>query len=36
LNQDPRDDDWTIWGRWLLADPDTRTISPFSKVTTAE
>ncbi len=27
------DDDWVIWGRWLLADRATRTISPFAKVT---
>jgi tetratricopeptide (TPR) repeat protein len=26
-------DDWVLWGRWLLADRSTRTISPFSKVT---
>jgi hypothetical protein len=36
LNQDPGDDDWAVWGRWLLADPATRTISPFSKVTVPE
>ncbi len=30
------DNDWTAWGRWLLADPQTRTISPFSKVTVPE
>ena len=27
------DDDWVVWGRWLLADRTTRTISPFAKVT---
>jgi len=32
LNQSTNTDDWTIWGRWLLADPAERTISPFSKV----
>jgi WD40 repeat protein len=26
-------DDWTVWGRWFLADPSTRLISPFSKIT---
>jgi hypothetical protein len=30
------DNDWVIWGRWFLADPSTRTISPFSKVTIAQ
>ena len=29
-------DDWVIWGRWFLAEPSTRTISPFSKVTVPE
>jgi serine/threonine protein kinase/WD40 repeat protein len=29
LNKDPSEDDWTVWGRWLLADPDTRCFSPF-------
>jgi hypothetical protein len=36
LNQDPGDDDWSVWGRWFLADRATRTISPFSKVTVPE
>ena len=36
LNQAPDNDDWVVWGRWLLADPSTRTISPFSKVTVPE
>jgi WD40 repeat protein len=26
------DDDWVVWGRWFLADPATRTLSPYSKV----
>jgi dipeptidyl aminopeptidase/acylaminoacyl peptidase len=34
--QEPDDDDWVRWGRWLLADPATRTISPFSKMTLPE
>jgi WD40 repeat protein len=29
LNKDPSEDDWTVWGRWLLADPATRCLSPF-------
>jgi eukaryotic-like serine/threonine-protein kinase len=29
-------DDWVVWGRWFLADPFTRTISPFSKQTVAQ
>ncbi|HTX22090.1 MAG TPA: AAA family ATPase [Candidatus Aquilonibacter sp.] len=33
LNKSPSDDDWTVWGRWFLADPATRTISPFSQMT---
>jgi hypothetical protein len=28
--------DWVVWGRWFLADPATRTVSPFSKITVAE
>jgi len=31
LAKGPDNDDWVIWGRWVLADPDKRTISPFSK-----
>jgi len=31
LSQESDDDDWAVWGRWFLADPSTRTISPFSK-----
>ncbi len=30
------DDDWVVWGRWLLADRATRTISPFAKVRVPE
>jgi hypothetical protein len=33
LNREPEDDPWVIWGRWLLADQSTRTISPFAKIT---
>ena len=33
LTHEPGDDDWVVWGRWFLADPSTRTISPFSKIT---
>jgi hypothetical protein len=29
-------DEWIVWGRWLLGDPASRTISPFSKVTFPE
>jgi WD40 repeat protein/tRNA A-37 threonylcarbamoyl transferase component Bud32 len=36
LNQASDDDAWVIWGRWFLADPATRTISPFSKQTVPE
>jgi tetratricopeptide (TPR) repeat protein len=36
LSQEPGADDWVIWGRWLLADRATRTISPFSKITVPE
>jgi tetratricopeptide (TPR) repeat protein len=36
LNQQTGADDWLILGRWLLADPSTRTISPFSRITLAE
>jgi len=31
-----KDDDWVLWGRWLLADRATGTISPFSKITVPE
>ncbi len=30
LNRESDNDDWVVWGRWFLADPFTRTISPFS------
>ncbi|PYJ06715.1 MAG: hypothetical protein DME25_05905, partial [Verrucomicrobia bacterium] len=33
LSHESGDDDWVIWGRWFLADPAMRTISPFSKIT---
>ena len=33
LKQAPGDSDWVVWGRWLLADRATRTISPFSRLT---
>jgi tetratricopeptide (TPR) repeat protein len=33
LNNDRKNDDWALWGRWFLADPLTRTISPFSEQT---
>src|ERR1051326_6325656 len=36
LSQAKADDDWVVWGRWLLGDRATRTISPFSKVTLIE
>ncbi len=36
LDQDAGNDDWVMWGRWLLADRATRTISPFSKITVPE
>ena len=36
LSRAPDDDDWTIWGRWFLADRSSRTISPFSKITIPE
>jgi WD40 repeat protein/serine/threonine protein kinase len=36
LKQEADDDEWVIWGRWFLADPATRTISPFSKQTVPE
>ncbi len=36
LKSEPVNDDWTVWGRWLLADPATRTISPFSSMTVPE
>jgi WD40 repeat protein len=36
LSRDPSTNDWTVWGRWFLADRSTRTISPFSRVTVPE
>ena len=33
MSHESADDDWVVWGRWFLADPSTRTISPFSKIT---
>ena len=36
LTHEPDHDDWVIWGRWFLADPATRTISPFSTRTVPE
>jgi Flp pilus assembly protein TadD len=36
LDHEPESDDWVQWGRWFLADPATRTISPFSKMTVTE
>jgi hypothetical protein len=33
LNDQRKNDDWTIWGRWFLADPRARTISPYSEQT---
>jgi WD40 repeat protein/serine/threonine protein kinase len=33
LSHESGDDDWVVWGRWFLADPRTRAISPFSKIT---
>jgi len=33
LSHESGDDDWVVWGRWFLADPSARTISPFSKIT---
>jgi hypothetical protein len=36
LKREPADNEWTIWGRWFLADRSTRTVSPFCKVTVPE
>jgi WD40 repeat protein/serine/threonine protein kinase len=36
LYQTPDNDEWVQWGRWFLADPATRTISPFSKIPVPE
>ena len=36
LDLKPMNDDWAIWGRWFLAPPATRTISPYSRITVPE
>jgi hypothetical protein len=36
LTQQNADDDWLAWGRWFLADPPNRSISPFSRLSVAE
>jgi tetratricopeptide (TPR) repeat protein len=36
VNRQSPTDDWVEWGRWLLADPATRTISPFCEPTLAK
>jgi WD40 repeat protein len=36
LNHETNGDDWVVWGRWFLAAPSSRTISPFSKTTVPE
>ena len=36
LSREPDDDDRVIWGRWFLAAPATRTISPYSKLKVPE
>lgn len=33
LKNQPDSGDGVMWGRWLLADRSTRTISPFSSIT---
>jgi hypothetical protein len=33
LSQELGGDDWVVWGRWFLADPLSRTISPSSRIT---
>jgi eukaryotic-like serine/threonine-protein kinase len=32
----PDGDDWVVWGRWFLADPRTRAISPFCSIPVRE
>ncbi|HSU52810.1 MAG TPA: WD40 repeat domain-containing serine/threonine-protein kinase [Candidatus Dormibacteraeota bacterium] len=32
LSETTAQDDWVRWGRWFLADPATRTVSPFSQI----
>jgi WD40 repeat protein len=36
LSHEPDDDHRVVWGRWFLADPSTRTISPYSELTVPE
>jgi len=36
LTREPEGDDWVQWGQWLLADPATRPVSPFSKIMVQE
>ncbi|MCX6922354.1 MAG: hypothetical protein NT154_03930, partial [Verrucomicrobia bacterium] len=36
LSEQPGNDDWLTLGRWLLANPSARTISPFSRITVTE
>ncbi|SPE60222.1 putative Histone acetyltransferase [Verrucomicrobia bacterium] len=36
LARGSENDHWVVWGRWFLADPATRTISPFSKLAIPE
>jgi len=36
LEKETGNSDWAVWARWFLADPATRTISPFSQVTVPE
>jgi WD40 repeat protein len=36
LSQKSGGDDWLVLGRWLLADPSARILSPFSSITLAE
>jgi wobble nucleotide-excising tRNase len=36
LNAASEGDDWVVWGRWFLADPSTRSISPFCSITIPE
>ena len=33
LENRPGKEEGVMWGRWILADPATRTISPFSSIT---
>ena len=36
LDRQARLDEWVAWGRWFLADPASRNISPFSAITLAD